>query len=158
MTQPADIPAIEKTVTVPLPPKEAFRVFTADLNLWWPVDSHSLSANTGDMPRKVELEPRDGGRITETLADGRRADWATITDWRPGEAFALDWYVGRDPSEATQVRVRFEAEGPGTRVILIHDGFDRLGAGGPEMAANYTHGWDGVLGNHYCPACLSQAA
>ncbi len=152
------IPAIKKTVTVPLAPGEAFRVFTEDLELWWPVETHSLSAKNGDRPRSVSVEARKGGKITETLPDGTTSDWATITDWRDGEGFAFDWYVGRDPADATQVRVTFVGDGAETVVTLVHDGFDRLGKEGAAMAANYDRGWNSVLAERFGGACHRRAA
>lgn len=152
------IPAIEKTVSVPLTRDDAFRVFTADIALWWPGQSHSLSARTGAQPRDISMDPHVGGKIRETLSDGSFADWATITDWRQGEGFAFDWYVGRDPADATQVSVQFIDDGAQTIVTLRHDGFDRLGTAGAEMAANYNTGWDKVLGASYYAACMKQAA
>ncbi|MEX0284011.1 MAG: SRPBCC domain-containing protein [Paracoccaceae bacterium] len=149
---------IRKTVSVPLPPDEAFRVFTADMSLWWPVETHSLSASSGERPKSVHVDAHEGGHITEVKADGARANWATITKWQPGEKFEFDWYVGRDPSEATCVSVTFLADGADTIVTLIHDGFDRLGAQGAQMAANYNTGWDGVLGERFGGYCRKAAA
>lgn len=152
------IPAIEKSVQVPLAPSDAFRVFTSDIALWWPLDTHSLSAQNGQSAQSVAVEPRIGGKIVETKPDGSTADWATITDWTPGARLSFDWYVGRDPSEATQIRITFMANDNGTRVDLIHDGFDRLGAQGVDIARGYQTGWDGVLGQCYVSACQRKAA
>ncbi|MEM9550292.1 MAG: SRPBCC domain-containing protein [Pseudomonadota bacterium] len=149
---------VEKSVHVPLPPDEAFRVFTDDIALWWPLDSHSLSASRGDVAETVAMEPRTGGKVTETLPDGSHANWATITDWTPGARLSLDWYVGRDPSEATQISVTFLADADGTRVDLVHDGFENLPERVAETAAGYQSGWDRVLGECFTAACLRKAA
>lgn len=149
---------IHKTLRVPLDRQTAFDLFTRELGDWWPVDSHSLAAGSGERPTDVTVEPRAGGKITETLPDGTTADWATITDWRPGERLRVNWYVGRDPSEATDLTVDFTAEGDVTRVDLTHDGFDRLGPSGEETCASYRTGWDTVLGTCYGGHCLKRAA
>lgn len=146
--------AIEKTLVVPIGPRDAFELFTAGMSSWWPLESHSLS---GTSEADVTVEPHEGGRIYETLPDGGRADWATITEWVPGARLAFDWYVGRDPSEATQVSVTFLPEGNGTRVALVHDGFDRL-AGGESMHGMYQSGWDMVLGARFGGAARARAA
>ena len=155
---PKDIAPVEKTLLVPLRPDEAFELFTDGMATWWPLDSHSMAAQTGQgAASDVTVEPRKGGRIYETMPDGSRSDWATITDWTPGARLAFDWYVGRDPSQATQVSVTFLPEGNGTRVDLVHDGFDRTD-GGAVMRENYHSGWDMVLGARFAGACVKEVA
>lgn len=151
------IPPIKKTVTVPLSPSHAFELFTKDIFLWWPVESHSLSAGSESKPKDVTVEPFKGGQILETCADGQRRPWATVTTWEPGARLTLDWYVGRDPSEATQVDIRFLPDKAGALVELTHDGFDRL-SGGETMAQSYNTGWDTVLGTGFDGFCLKHAA
>jgi len=140
---------IEKATQVPLAPEQAFALFTAGIDSWWPKETHSLSAGTDAPARKVAIEPRLGGLIIEYLANGDTAPWATITDWQPGEYLAFDWYVGRNPDEATKVSVRFTPEGNGTRVDLRHWGFEVLGPEAEKIEASYRGGWDIVLGQCY---------
>lgn len=150
------IPPIRKTITLPLPPATAFRLFTDDMFLWWPVETHSLSAATGERPRAVEVDP-DTGLISETRADGTKASWAKITRWEPGVRLSLDWHVGRDPQEATQVDIRFHQDGDGTRIELTHSGFDRL-ADGRITAGSYDAGWTKVLEMCFGTFCQRRAA
>jgi hypothetical protein len=35
--------------------------------------------------------------------------WGSITDWSPTDGFAMRWFPGLDPAEATLLRVRFAA-------------------------------------------------
>lgn len=71
---------IHKTVTVPLSAGEAFDLFTTAIDAWWPKQSHSVSADTGDgNTASVRMEPREGGRVIETLPDGGEVNWATVT-------------------------------------------------------------------------------
>ena len=142
---PNDLSPIRKAVTVPLTRAEAFRLFTERLEDWWPVESHSLSAADGKRPEAVTVEPGEGGRILETTHDGREAAWGTITDWVPGDRFAFDWHVGRDPADATQVTVRFLPSDQGTRVELDHGGWERLGETAMARRESYVTGWDLVL-------------
>ena len=153
---PEDSPApIVKTLFVPVSPDEAFRVFTEDLEAWWPVESHSLSAANEAVPRRVEVTKE---AVIETKPDGTTGLWGSVTAWEPGARFAMDWHVGRPAHEATFLDVRFEARGDGTRVTLIHDGFDILAGDGPQMRARYHSGWDHVLGRCFAGACSAQAA
>lgn len=157
--QSPSIAPVHRSVTVPLPPDEAFRVFTDDIALWWPTDSHSLSAQEEEDAVDVEIEPRVGGQVIETRHDGRPAPWADVTHWEPGRRLALDWYVGRDRDEATQVEVTFTpTDSGGTLVEVIHGGFDRLGSEGETLAANYNGGWAFVLGTCFGHACRKRAA
>jgi hypothetical protein len=151
---PATLPIVRKSVAVPIAPDAAFSLFTEGLQTWWPVETHSLSASEGKLPLALELEPRLGGRIRETRHDGEPMEWATLTAWEPGRRLMLDWYVGRHPSQSTEIDVRFEAapEG-GTTVGLEHTGFERLGPAGEASAVNYDEGWDLVLGERFLRAC-----
>lgn len=147
---------IEKTLTVPLRPAEAFDLFTDHLQDWWPMDSHSLSAADGELPAAVTVEPHTGGQIIERKADGTTAPWGRVTTWDPGRAFGVSWHVGRDEAEATDLLVVFVPTDLGTRVELTHSGFDRLGAQATAMAENYMTGWDLVLGQCFGGFCQAR--
>lgn len=157
----SDTPAdpIRKSVTVPLDRASAFELFTDGIDRWWPKETHSLTSGDGDGRKaRVHIEPHVGGRVLETMPDGRMAPWGTVETWSPGERFALRWYVGRDEAEATLVDVRFTQTDAGTRVDLTHSGFDVLGSKAAEMCANYTGGWEHVLGRCYAGACATALA
>ncbi|MEL6700880.1 MAG: SRPBCC family protein, partial [Pseudomonadota bacterium] len=148
---------VVKTLSVPVTPQEAFTLFTVKMADWWPLDSHSLTANEDTAPGKVpdalHIDPRKGGLIEETKPDGTRHPWGTITAWEPGDRFAMTWHVGRPEAEATFLDVRFEAQGTGTRITLIHDGWAVLGDQGPAMRGGYFTGWDLVFGQCFAQAC-----
>lgn len=144
MTQP-----ITKSLTVPLPPKDAFDLFTAQIDTWWPKDTHSLSAADGHMAKKVHIDPKLGGDITETKPNGDTAQWGRVTKWDPGRTFGMSWFVGRDESEATDVLVVFARHDLGTQVTLTHSGFNRLGTEAANVQTQYNTGWDFVLGDCY---------
>lgn len=148
---------IRKTVTVPLHPDAAFDLFTDKLGDWWPVETHSISGANGKRPKKVKVDKKKGGHITETKADGEPTRWATVTRWEPGRAFGLSWYVGRDEDEATDIMVVFTPVDTGTRVDLVHDGFDRLAETAMMQRENYDHGWSVVLSERYRVFCQSWA-
>lgn len=148
---------IQKELTVPLRPGEAFRLFTDDLAKWWPVDSHSVSAADGDLPASVTVEPFDGGQILEVKPDGTTAPWARVTRWEPGHAFGARWHVGRSEDEATDLLVVFTPTDTGTRVELTHGGFDALGDVATAVHGQYHTGWDMVLGQCFGTYCTTHS-
>jgi uncharacterized protein YndB with AHSA1/START domain len=125
---------IRKTVLVDFAPAEAFDLFTARIHKWWPTSTHSYS---GDAVRNVVFEGHEGGRVYEVADDGEH-DWARVQRWEPPTRFVLEWLIG-EPK--TEVEVTFEAEGPGSRVVLEHRGFEA-----DEKRDNYDAGWAAVLG------------
>ncbi|MFV0358599.1 SRPBCC domain-containing protein [Tropicimonas sp.] len=150
--------AIRKTLKVPLEAPEAFHLFALRLAEWWPLASYSLSASEGKAATDLALDPRVGGRIVETRHDGNTADWGEITVWRPARNIGIDWYVGRDPDQASHVALSFTPGGAGCVIELVHSRFDRMGAAGAAAAANYDERWDFILGECFRRACDAQIA
>jgi len=126
--------AIRKTVLVDFAPAEAFELFTAKIDSWWPVRTHSYG---GDAVRNVVFEEFVDGRLYE-VTDAGEQDWARVREWDPPNGFLLEWLIGE--SCGTEVEVRFSPEGPGARVELEHRGF----AAG-DARDNYAGGWEVVL-------------
>ncbi len=71
------IDPVRISVSVSRAPDVAFRVFTEEMGSWWPLDTHSIAADTfaGKMTADtIVFEGRPGGRIYERISDGREAD------------------------------------------------------------------------------------
>lgn len=143
------IPDIRRDIVVPTNPARAFKIFWSEIGSWWPLHTHSLSGMDGKTPRGLRFEPRLGGSIAELLPGGGEACWGVITDWRPGKAMEFTWQLRRPETEATRVRVSFAASGAGTRVTLIHAGWEAQGAEGAENRENYNKGWEAVFMTAY---------
>jgi uncharacterized protein YndB with AHSA1/START domain len=137
-----ELAAVHRSVSVPLPVEKAFQLFTDGTGTWWPFASHSIG---GDEAVDAVFEGREGGLVYEVLRDGTRAEWADIVAWDPPHRFLLSWRVN-PAREPTEVEVRFEQEGEGTRVELEHRGWERVTDGPAEMRASYDTGWEHVLG------------
>ncbi len=135
---------IRKSITVEAPIERAFHVFTERFGAWWPLASHSLG---GDNAETAILERRVGGRVYERQRDGTEAYWATVREWEPPHRLVLEWKVNPERTDATEVEVRFTAEGARTRVDLEHRGWERY-ADAPDAAADYDRGWEVVLGSY----------
>jgi uncharacterized protein YndB with AHSA1/START domain len=126
------IPPITGTVTVGVPIEKAFRVFTDSFNTWWPHEYHIGQADIAE----VILEPREGGRWYERGVDGSECDWGRVLAWEPPHRLVFTWQINGqwqfdpDPGHASEIEVRFTADGPGqTTVDVEHRHFDRLDGG-----------------------------
>jgi uncharacterized protein YndB with AHSA1/START domain len=136
---------LTKTITVDLPVEDAFRLYTEGMATWWPFETHSIGAHEVET---VVFEPRDGGRIYERTKDGEERDWGSVVVWEPPRRLAHTWHLTRAEELAQRVEVSFEAEGSGTRLELVHSGWEKLGDRAAEMFGNYDSGWEHVLGKY----------
>ncbi len=135
--------AVRKTVTVDCSVEEAFRVFTAEADSWWPIESHSIH---GSEVKEIVFEPHEGGEVFEVGPDGTRSHWATVLGWDPPNGFVLAWNILEREAVATEVEIRFSADGDATRVDLEHRGWDAIAEKAEEKRGAYDTGWDFVLG------------
>jgi len=141
---------VEKTIHVACSVERAFDVFTAQMARWWPLDTHSIYP--GRSARCV-ITPREGGEIFEETPDGERGTWGRVTAWEPPARLAFLWWPGGTEETAGDVEVTFTAEGGGTRVTLVHAGWQRLGAAAAEARKGYDEGWGFVFGERFAAAC-----
>jgi uncharacterized protein YndB with AHSA1/START domain len=130
------------SVRLGCPVAHAFHVWTAKIAMWWPAD-HTV---TGADDLNVVLEPRVGGRIFERTATGVEHDWGEVTVWEPPHRLGYLWHLRRDRADATDVEITFVPDGPdATRVDIVHGGWDRLGALGPDWREANKGGWSTLL-------------
>jgi uncharacterized protein YndB with AHSA1/START domain len=139
---------LELEFTVGCRPERAFEVWAERTSMWWP-HGHSFSGEPG---LTVTFEPRVGGRIYERTPDGDEHDWGEVLVWEPPHRLAYLWHLRFDRADATEVEVSFAAEGSGTAVSIVHRGWERLGAKGPERRERNRKGWAGVT-EHYRRVC-----
>ena len=131
--------AVRKAVLVDADPETAFRVFTDQIQSWWPLGTHGIF---GDDAEALAFEE---SKLVERAKDGREAVWGEVLAWEPPTRVHFSWRPGFDDEKAdTEVEVTFSAEGEGTRVDLVHTGWDKL-EDGAKSRAGYDGGWDGVL-------------
>ena len=146
-------PPITQSYDVRLTPAEAFALFTDDIALWWPVAKHSLSADTdGSLPMALVFHGGPDGRIEETTIAGEVGCWADVTAWDAPNGLSLRWRMGRPDTQATTVSLQFEAAGRGTRMQLIHGGWDALGTDAETARDTYGDVWEHVLGTRFTAA------
>jgi hypothetical protein len=138
----SEIPPIRRSISVSWSPVSAFRRFTEEFGSWWPSRTHSIG---GERVRQLVFEQREGGRIYEEHADGRRFQWGEVTLWDPPARVRFTWHPARDPSSSQNVEIEFKAEGTGTRLELTSTGWERWGRGAQRARKAYKVGWGYVL-------------
>jgi uncharacterized protein YndB with AHSA1/START domain len=146
---------IQRSVHVRLGQEDAFRLFTAGMGSWWPVETHSRRKEDQEV-KDVVFEEHEGGRIYEIMTDGSEGYWGTVTAWDPSGRVVFDWKPNDEDHPHTEVEVTFTpADGGGTIVGLEHRNWEVLGpALGAEGRAEYgsTNGWSLVLEQRYAEA------
>lgn len=141
--------SVRVTVTVPVPPAEAFDVFTLEIDRWWRRGPKFRVA--GRRPGALVFEPRLGGRLFEQyeVGDGPRTHVAgTITAWEPPSHLGFEWRGANfAPGEVTRVDVRFTpTESGGTEVVLVHRGFAALRPDHPVRHGRDVPAFIGAMG------------
>lgn len=148
--QAAATDVVRRTVTVTAGQEEAFRMFTERFGTWWPRDYSIGAAEMDDFI----VEPKVGGRWYEVGVDGTECDTGRVTGYEPPSRIVLAWHLDGswqydpDPEHASEVDVRFFAEGADhTRVELEHRFFERHGDGAAAVrgAVDSPGGWDFCL-------------
>src|SRR5215210_1744962 len=145
MSQQTSEMILTKAVTVELPVEEAFRLYTEGLATWWPYSTHSVEEENLET---VVFENGEGGRIYERAKSGEEHVWGTVLAWDPPSRIAHSWHPGRGEDSAQEVEITFEPVDSGTRVELVHTGWEKIGDGAAQMFSNYDTGWDFVLGKY----------
>lgn len=140
-----EIEPVVKELTVPVDPETAFRRFTAEVDAWWPRETHSVFQ---DRCAEVRMEGRPGGRVYEISDDGEEVEWGRLTAWEPAARVAFTWHPGREASTAQEVEVVFHAVDDGTRVRVEHRGWENLVEDAVETREAYDGGWNVVLGRY----------
>ena len=146
------IEPVRKELRVPATPDAAFRHFTDAIDTWWPKATHSV---TGESCAAVRFEEREGGRrLVEESDDGTVVPWGEVSVWEPGRRLVFRWHPGREASTGQEVEVRFTADegggggSHGTRIVLIHRGWEALAERPLEVRDEYERGWIPVLASY----------
>lgn len=124
------------------PADQAWALFTERIGAWWPLPTHGLF---GDRSAEVAFED---GRLVERSVDGETTVWGEVLVWEPPRRLALTWHPGR-PADgpASTVEVTFLPDGDGTRVELVHDGWQAFGEQALARRRSYAgpNAWGYVL-------------
>jgi uncharacterized protein YndB with AHSA1/START domain len=120
--------AVRKSLVVDAPCARAFEVFTSGFDSWWPRSHHIGKAEL----LAAVIEPRSGGRWYEKRVDGSECDWGRVLVYEPPTRLVLSWHLNGqwafdpDPARASEVEVRFIADGPArTQIEFEHRYIER---------------------------------
>jgi uncharacterized protein YndB with AHSA1/START domain len=137
---------VRRQIVVDTPIEHAFTVFTSRFGDFKPPEHNMLGAPISE----TVFEAWVGGSIVDRAADGRECRWARILAFDPPDrvVFSWDisprWTIETDHAQASEVEVRFFAEGPArTRVELEHRHIDRHGPGWEAITSGVAgpEGW-----------------
>lgn len=141
---------VRKSIHVRANAEHAFRVFTSEMDSWWPRTHH-----IGSSPMKrVVMEGRRGGASYTDQEDGTPCPWGTVLAWEPPHRFVMAWQVSPEwqyepnPAKCSEVEVRFTPVDNGTTLVeLEHRGIERHGGASASMRekVNTEGGWGGLL-------------
>jgi len=127
------LPPVLRAARVQRDPAETFRLFTDAIGAWWPLRTHGLFGEDAGGVSFVD------GRLVERSVTGEEVVWAEAVHWEPPHRLVLRWHAGREQGTAGRVEVTFRPDGDGTRVELVHDGWEAFG----ELARQVRRGYRG---------------
>jgi uncharacterized protein YndB with AHSA1/START domain len=127
---------IRKSIRVERALEISFKMFCEEIGEWWP-------GGFGGRDARLFLEREVGGRFYERRADGTEYEIGRITPYRPPSLVAFTWHA---PSwdVATQMEIRFTADGSGTWVELEHSGWEQ-DTKTRDARRSYDTGWGSIL-------------
>jgi hypothetical protein len=147
---PTEIEPVRKSVRVRASVDRAFRVFTQEMDTWWPRQYH-----IGSSPMKrVVVEGRPGGGIYTEQEDGTVCPWASVRIWQPPNRFVMvwqvspDWRYEPDIGKCSEVEVRFTPGDDGTTLVeLEHRGIHKHAGACAKLReqVNAEGGWGALL-------------
>jgi uncharacterized protein YndB with AHSA1/START domain len=157
MASTVEAAVVRKSVRVAASVERAFSVFVEQMETWWPATHH-----IGGTPfEAIFVEPRVGGRWYERNAKGEICEWGKVLRWEPPHCVAFSWHVGPghdspdwkfdpDMSKASEVEIRFMADGLGTLVELEHSKLERHGEGYEQLRTLFDGpgAWAGILAEY----------
>ncbi len=150
----AGIKSIKKEFVVETSQENAFKVFTENIDLWWPRSHH-----IGRSPMvELILEPRLKGRWYSTHEDNSEATVGYVLKWEPYGKIVLAWQINGnfqyDPNLITEVEVNFIPEASQrTKIKFEHRDLDRLVGG--KVIESMDEGWGKIL-ELYKEVCKAQ--
>lgn len=141
------VDSIRKSFEVETTAERAFRVFTEEHGLWWPLATHHIG---DEVPVTAVIEPGAGGRWYSRNADGTIVMKGRVKTWEPPSRLVLLWQINADwkydEDFSTEVEVRFVTLGPAaTRIEFEHRQLERFGDKAAAQRQSMDGGWGKIL-------------
>jgi uncharacterized protein YndB with AHSA1/START domain len=114
--------AVTVVARIAVDPDRAFAAFTGEIGSWWGAGTRLGWNGT------LRFEPGAGGRLVKHRG-AEVVELGRVRVWEPGKCLVFE--LREEGGGATEVEVRFEALGSGTRVTIEHRGFEALPADHP---------------------------
>jgi uncharacterized protein YndB with AHSA1/START domain len=107
------------------PPERVFTAFTDEIDRWW--QPNGLFQFSETRVGRLAFEPGVGGCLTETYDDGEVFQIGSVRVWEPPARIVVTWrQASFTTDQETELHVRFDPVGGGTRVTVEHFGWDSL--------------------------------
>ncbi|MEO7965174.1 MAG: SRPBCC family protein [Gemmatimonadaceae bacterium] len=140
--------AVKREMLVNASRAHAFKVFTDDINRWWPREHH-----IGKSPlKRAVIEPQVSGRWYSICEDDSEIDVGRVQTWDPPNRVVMTWQINGswqyDPNFVTIIDVAFEDVTPTQcRVLFEHRGLDAYGPASDavRMMFEAPNGWGETL-------------
>jgi uncharacterized protein YndB with AHSA1/START domain len=145
MTAQRQDTSVRAQIVVDVPIEHAFAVFTESAS-WKPPEHNLLNVEIAESV----FEAHEGGYIYDRGIDGSVCRWARLLAYQPPNRVVFawlitpKWQIEADVATASEVEVRFIADGPErTRVEIEHRHLERHGEGweGLRDAVGAPDGW-----------------
>jgi uncharacterized protein YndB with AHSA1/START domain len=147
------IEPIRTSTSVRIDPARAFELFTARMDTWWPLETHSRAAYDFDggsvKVERIDFQSFAGGKVLEHLSNGQVLPWGEVLVWEPPARFVIAWKPNSNSNPPTELEVRFTELPDGTLVELEHRGWERLGEIALQARESYGGGWTISLGRFH---------
>jgi len=140
--------AVQQSVVVDCPIQDAFRLFTDAFGDWWPA---ALYSHNGEDVDTCVMEPWPNGRVFERTRSGEEVLWGSILEWDPPRHLRFTWNLSGAKDEREIVDVRFDVDADGTKVTVIHSGWELSGVAVNAIVMQGAAMWPAVLTQFFLP-------
>lgn len=127
--------------------RDAFEVFTDEVDLWW---RRGPRFRGGGPDSELCFEQVAGGRRLIERGEHGVFEIGRVQVWEPGKRLVIEYRLRNfAANERTEVEVRFEEQGHGTRVVLEHRGWEALRPDHPARHGLSGESFSGMIGLHW---------
>ena len=151
---------IIRIVEVPCNQEQAFTIFIAEMDSWWPLSKFTVSAMGGQPAKGVRVDTKPGGEIVEIGSNGSEHSWGFIKDYDPYSYLSMHFHIPT-PDEIVNDRSLVELtftviDEDNTRVELKQSNWEAFGGRAKDLQGGYGGGWTMIFEQAYKAACVGK--